>query len=85
MPKSNTESTKRPNETKTLQELEQETGTALGDQEYLDIITATQNMLTVYRTSLDDIENPGIGPQHEGLTRMLSWEKRLKTFLKMAK
>ena len=68
-----------------MQELEQETGTALGDQEYLDIITATQNMLTVYGASLKDIEKPGIGPQHEGLTRMLSWEKMLKTLLQMAK
>ena len=85
MPKSNTESTKRPKETKTRQELEQETGTALGNQEYLDIITATQNMPTVYGASLKDIENPGIGLQHEGLTRMLSWGKRLKTLLKIAK
>jgi hypothetical protein len=42
-------------------------------------------MLTVHGTSLKDTENPGIGPQHEGLTRMLSWEKRLKTLLQVAK
>ena len=48
----------------------------VGNQEFLDIITATQNMLTVHGTSLRDIENPGIGPQHEGLTRILSWEKK---------
>ena len=57
----------------------------LGEQEYLDIITATQNMLTVHGTSLKDMENPGIGPQHEGLTRLLSWKKRLKTILQVAK
>ena len=43
-------------------------------------------MLTVHGTSLKDLENPGIGPQHEGLTRMLIWGgKRLQTLLKVAK
>ena len=72
MTKSITESTQRVNKTKSRQDLEKETRKALGEQEYLDIITATQNMLTVHGTSLKDMENPGIGPQHEGLTRMLS-------------
>ena len=48
----------------------------LDGQEYLDIISAVQNMLEIQRTCLKDIENPGIGPQLEGLTRMLGWEKK---------
>ena len=76
LPKSINESTKKPNETKSRQDLEQETGKVMRIQEYHDIITATQNMLTVHGTSLKDMENPGIGSQHEGLTMMLSWEKR---------
>ena len=48
----------------------------LDGQEYLDIISAVQNMLEIHRTCLKDIENPGIGPQLEGLTRMLGWEKK---------
>ena len=56
--------------------MEQETGKTLRIEEYQDIIAATQNMLTVHGTSLKDIENQGIGPQHEGLTRILSWEKK---------
>ena len=52
MPKSITESTQRANKTKSRQELEKETGNALEEQEYLDKITATQNMLTVHGTSL---------------------------------
>ena len=74
--KSITESTLRSNETKSRQELEQGSGRNLGEQEYQDITSAVQNMLTVHGTSLKDIENPVIGPQHEGLTRMLSWEKK---------
>ena len=42
-------------------------------------------MLTVHGTSLKDLENPGIGPQHEGLTRLISWKKGLKTILQVAK
>ena len=76
VPKPIKESTKKSNETKSRQNLEQETGKTLRIDEYQDIITATQNMLIVHGTSLKDIENPGIGPQHEGLTRMLSWEKK---------
>ena len=76
MPKSITESTKKPNEPKSRQELELETGKVLGNQEYHEIIRATQNMLTIHGSSLKDIENPCIGPQHEGLTRLLSWEKK---------
>ena len=76
VPKYITEATKKPNVLKSRQELQQETRKTLSNQEYHDIITATQNMLTVHGTSLKDIENPGIGPQHEGLTRILSWGKR---------
>ena len=76
VPKSITESATRSNETKTRQELEQETGKAVGEQEYHDINTAVQNMLVIHGTSLKDVENPRIGPQHEGLTRMLSWGKK---------
>ena len=61
---------------KNRQELEQETGKALGEQDYHDITTAVQNMLIVHGISLKDVENPGVGPQPEGLTRMLSWEKK---------
>ena len=78
MPKSITESTLRSNETKSRQELEQETRKALGEQEYHDVLTAIQNMLTVHGTSMKDMENPGIGPQYERLGRMLSWEKKAK-------
>ena len=76
VPKSINESTLRSNESKSRQELERTTGKNLGEQEYQDIPSAVQNMLTVHGTSLKNIDNPGIGPQHEGLTRVLSWEKR---------
>ena len=33
-------------------------------------------MLETHRTSLKDLVNPGIGPQLEGLTRMLGWGKK---------
>ena len=33
-------------------------------------------MPITHRTSLKDIANPGIGPQLEGLTKMLGWENR---------
>ena len=33
-------------------------------------------MLATHGTSLKKITNPGIGPQLEGLTRMLGWEKK---------
>ena len=33
-------------------------------------------MLIIQGTNLKDIPNPGIGPQLEGLTRMLGWEKK---------
>ena len=48
MPKYITEYTQRPNKTKSRQELKQETGKALEEQGYLDIITATQNTITVH-------------------------------------
>ena len=86
VPKPVEESTKKANETKSRQNLEQETGKTLRIDKYQDIITATQNMLIVHGTSLKDMENPGIGPQHEGLTRILSWTKKgIKTLLQVAK
>ena len=39
-------------------------------------IQSIQNMLATHGTSLKDITNPGIGPQLEGLTRMLGWGKK---------
>ena len=57
----------------------------LNNQDYQDLIQAVQNMLIKHRTSLKDLANPGIGPQLEGLTRMLGWEKGVKTLLKLAK
>ena len=33
-------------------------------------------MLAIHGTCLKNMENPGIGPQLEGLTRMLGWEKK---------
>ena len=50
----------------------------LNNQDYQDLIQAVQNMLIKHRTSLKDLANPGIGPQLEGLTRMLGWEKGVK-------
>ena len=36
----------------------------------------SNTMLIVYGTSLKNMENPGIGPQHERITIMLSWGKK---------
>ena len=76
VPKPINEDTKKANITKTKEDLEQQSGKTLNNQEYQDIIQAVQNMLETHRTSLKDLVNPGIGPQLEGLTRMLGWEKR---------
>ena len=48
----------------------------MDNREYQDIIQSVKNMLETHRTILKDITNPGIGPQPEGLTRMLGWEKK---------
>ena len=61
---------------KNRQELEQETGKASGEQDYHDITITVQNMLIIHGTSLNDVENPGKGPQHEGLGK-----EGLKTLL----
>ena len=77
VPKSITGSTHRSNVTKkNRHKLEKEIGKELGDQDYHDINTGVQNMLIIHETSLKYVENQGIGPEHEGLTRMLSWEKK---------
>ena len=51
----------------------------MGNQEYLDIITATQNMLTIHRTSLKEIEKPTICPQHELLSLEKKWDQSTST------
>ena len=76
VPKPINEDTKKANKTKTKNYLGQQTGKTLENQEYQDIIQSVQNMWETHRTNLKDITNPGIGPQLEGLTRMLGWEKR---------
>ena len=53
-----------------------QTGKDKGDQEYQEILRAVQHILQIKGTSLKDLPNPGIGPQLEGLTRMLGWEKK---------
>ena len=62
----------------TKNQLEIQTKKILSNQEYNDIIQSIQNMLATPGTSLKDITNPGIGPQLEGLTRMLGWEKKVQ-------
>ena len=76
MPKPINEETKKSNIIKTKNHLETQTKKVLSNQEYNDIIQSIQNMLATHGTSLKDITNPGIGPQLEGLTRMLGWEKK---------
>ena len=76
VPKPINEETKKSNIIKTKYNLETQTKKILDNQEYNDIIQSVQNMLETHGTSLKDITNPGIGPQLEGLTRMLGWEKK---------
>ena len=76
MPKPINEETKKSNIIKTKNHLETQTKKVLSNQEYNDIIQSIQNMLATHGTSLKDITNPGIGPQLEGLTRMLGWGKK---------
>ena len=67
---------KKSNEVKTKTHLERETKKTLSNQEYNDLIQSVQDMLATHGTSLKKIPNPGIGPQLEGLTRMLGWGKK---------
>ena len=46
------------------------------ENEYQDITRAVQYYLQTKGTSLKRIPNPGVGPTHEGLTRMLGWKKK---------
>ena len=78
MPKPINEETKKSNTIKTKNQLEIQTKKTLRNQEYNDIIQSIQNMLATHGTSLKDITNPGIGPQLEGLTRMLGWKKKVQ-------
>ena len=64
------------NKIKTREEIQIQTGKTLGEQEYRDIIKATQHYLQTKGTSLQNLPNPGIGPTLEGLTRMLGWMKK---------
>ena len=75
-PKPINEENKKSNEVKTKTHLERETKKTLSNQEYSDLIQSVQDMLATHGTSLKKITNPGIGPQLEGLTRMLGWEKK---------
>ena len=75
-PKPISEENKKSNEVKTKTHLERETKKTLSNQEYSDLIQSVQDMLATHGTSLKKITNPGIGPQLEGLTRMLGWEKK---------
>ena len=85
MPKPIKEETKKIKHNKDKKnKLEIQTKKMLSNQEYNDIIQSIQNMLATHGTTLKKIKNPGIGPQLEGLTRMLGWEKRIKTLLHLA-
>ena len=68
--------TRESNRIKTKAELQIQTGKAISDNEYQEIITAVQHYLQTKGTSLKNLPNPGGGPTHEGLTRMLGWEKK---------
>ena len=67
---------KKLDKVKTKTHLERETKKTLSNQEYSDLIQSVQDMLATHGTSLKKITNPGIGPQLEGLTRMLGWKKK---------
>ena len=68
--------TREPNRIKTKEELQIQTGKAITDNEYQEIIRAVQHYLQTKGTNLKNLPNPGVGPTHEGLTRMLGWEKK---------
>ena len=67
---------REPNKIKTKEELQIQTGKALTENEYQDIIKAVHHYLQTKGTSLKSLPNPGVGPTLEGLTRMLGWEKK---------
>ena len=71
-----TRDTRESNRIKTKAELQVQTGKDINDQEYQEIIRAVQHNLQTKGTSLKNLPNPGDGPQLEGLTRMLGWEKK---------
>ena len=68
--------TRESNRIKTKAELQIQTGKAITDNEYQEIIRAVQHYLQTKGTNLKNLPNPGVGPTHEGLTRMLGWEKK---------
>ena len=68
--------TRESNRIKTKAELQVQTGKDINDHEYQEIIRAVQHNLQIKGTSLMNLPNPGEGPQLEGLTRMLGWEKK---------
>ena len=68
--------TRESNRIKTKAELQIQTGKAINDNEYQEIIRAVQHYLQTKGTNLKNLPNPGVGPTHEGLTRMLGWEKK---------
>ena len=68
---------------KTRQDIEQETNKDLSQQEYDDLKIAVTNMLREYGMSWETLTYQGIGPHHQGLTRLLNWkEKGSKHFYK---
>ena len=76
-------------ETKSLntkQQLEIETGKTLKLSEYQDIKTATAFLLRIYGFTWDNIPITPIGPNHTGLTRVLSLQikgsKHIYNFLR---
>ena len=67
---------REPNKVKTRAQIQTQSGKELSENEYREIIRAVQNYLLSVGTNLQDLPNPGEGPNLEGLTRMLGWEKK---------
>ena len=66
---------------KTRTQLKNETGKTLTQNDYQNIKTATTSILRVYGFTWDNIPIKTTGPNHMGLTRILSWQKKgQKTF-----
>ena len=61
---------------KTRTQLENETGKTLTQNDYQNIKTATTSILRVYGFTWDNIPIKTTGPNHMGLTRILSWQKK---------
>jgi hypothetical protein len=68
--------TRESNKIKTKAEIQVQTGKDISYNEYQGILRAVQHYLQTKGTSLKDLPNPGEGPNLEGLTRMLGWEKK---------